>query len=180
MAAAAWRGWSPEAVDRAMGRAVLLWLVALLLLLGTLDLGAILGLSAGFGLALALLAGWRYLVPRALRPPAGPGERGPRPALLLVLVLLKLPLAALAALVLLGSGLFAPGWFAAGLALPQLALALMALGRRLERAGGRAAVPAADSGSAVGARAIAWPRGASARPARDRAAEGEARVAATG
>lgn len=114
-----------HAMRRVYRNACLLYLVALLLVLGTLDLRWILGVTAGWLLALGVLRGWQWALPVGLRVAAG--GRGSAVALF---GLLKLPLVGLLIYGLVGTGWVHAGAFALGFALPQLAGVAVLVGAR--------------------------------------------------
>jgi hypothetical protein len=122
----------------------LVFLGALLLSLGAMSARLSLGIAAGYAVAVLVLLSWQFIVKNALAPsgevpsPDGRGGEispaaGPRPApqrgLAVGLGLAKLPILGAVVYALIGRGLVSPEGFAAGFVIPQVTLALMAVGR---------------------------------------------------
>lgn len=112
-------------LTRAYRVAVLFWLVAMLVVLGSLNAALIGGLVAGFGVAMALLASWHYAVTVLMKP------RGKQPAGLLVVGLIKLPVFGLLIYGLLTYSWCSPLGFVGGFSIVQLALLTVVVGSRL-------------------------------------------------
>lgn len=133
-------------VRRAHRAGVVLFLTALLISLGMRSAHVSLGLFAGYALATLVLLSWQFIVKHALAPrareisPGAPGENpqpdarpgAPSPrlrALAVGLGLAKLPILGAIVYVLVGRQAVSPEGFAVGFIIPQLAVALLAIGR---------------------------------------------------
>jgi hypothetical protein len=116
-----------------------IFLAALLVSLRWESLAVSGGLALGTGLALGSLATWRYVIGQVFAaPPARDAAAGvsrealkPRGTLVLALAFLKLPVLALVVYLAIGRGWVDPLSFAAGVAIPQAAMTLLAVGRKL-------------------------------------------------
>jgi hypothetical protein len=115
-------------LTKAYGASIAIGLAALLVSLGFRSAAITLGLLAGTALALGILASLEFIVSRAMNPKA------PRRGLAIALGLVKLPVAAAIVWALVGRDLVSGPAFALGFMVPQVAIALLAVG-------GRAAVP---------------------------------------
>jgi hypothetical protein len=133
-------------VGRVYRTASLFFLIALLLSLGTLDARLIVGMGAGFALAMGVLWSWQWIVRRGLRPQASGAP--PSGRWILGVGLVKLPVVGVLILALIGTGLVHAGWFALGFAIPQVAAVAVLAGRRLGRLNGT------DSGRGTGERHV--------------------------
>ncbi|MHC4390376.1 MAG: hypothetical protein ACYS22_03555 [Planctomycetota bacterium] len=100
-------------------------LVALLLSLQMGNLRVSGGLAAGYALAAFVLFFWQAVIGLAMNPDK------PRPALAGVALLVKMPLLAAAVWVLMSKGWVNPAALAIGFLIPQLTMAVLALGRRV-------------------------------------------------
>jgi hypothetical protein len=130
---------------KAYRASALIYLAALLVSLGARSAHLSLGITAGFGIAVLVFASWQLIVGQAIRPrradfPAAradsPAEEAPPPAragrrraLAIGLGLAKLPILLAAVYLLIGRELVSPLGFLGGFLIPQVALALLALGR---------------------------------------------------
>jgi hypothetical protein len=142
-------------LNKAYEASLAIFLAALLVSLRWESLAVSLGLASGTALAMGLIRSWQLLVERALDP-ARDRASGARLGKAVLFGLLKLPALGAIVYVLVGREWVDPIAFAAGVAIPQLALALLALGARLLGSEG-GAQPARD-----GAEGGAGPRAPSA------------------
>ncbi len=117
---------------RAYGASVAIFLAALLVSLGFDSLRVSLGLTAGTGLALAILGSWQLLVSKAFDPKA------PRRALAVWVGLLKLPVLGGIVYVLIGRDLVSAPAFAGGFGIPQVAILVLVIGNHLGKPNGAA------------------------------------------
>lgn len=135
-----------DILARTYRASVLVFLAALLVSLGARSAFLSLGIAAGFGLALALLASWQLMVGQLLgaKVPGAGAEKTPvagagalqtqrRRGLAVGLALAKLPILLAVIYVLVGRELVSPLGLLGGFAIPQVTLALLALGGAASR-----------------------------------------------
>lgn len=151
-----------ETLRRTYRASFIVFLAALLVSLGYRSAFVSLGLLAGWALAILVLLSWQFIVKNAFGPQA-PGPRGNSPeaaapagenspesapqaanpgnrkALAVGLGLAKLPILGAVVYALIGRGLVSAEAFAIGFVIPQLTIALLAVGRKEDL--GRVAAP---------------------------------------
>jgi hypothetical protein len=101
-----------------------IYLAALLVSLGFYSLRVSLGLTAGTALSLGILASWQFIVANAFDPAS------PKKHVALALGLAKLPIIGFVVWALIGRDLVSAPAFAVGFIIPQIAIALLAVGRK--------------------------------------------------
>jgi hypothetical protein len=146
-----------EVLHRTYRASALVFLAALLVSLGARSAWISGGIAAGYGLGIAVLLSWQFIVRHALGGGLSPRPGGeisaaaaraaapaaPRRGLAIGLGVAKIPVLLALIYLLIGRGWVSPLGFAAGFVIPQVTIALLAVGRVT---GGRRAAARAGGG----------------------------------
>lgn len=114
-------------IERVFRASAAIFLAALLVSLRFDSLAVSAGVAAGTAITLAILWSWRFMVARAFDP------RSPNRALALAVGFAKLPVIGAAVYFLVTRQLVSAPALVAGMLVPQVAVALVALGKHLSK-----------------------------------------------